>query len=157
MFLKKILSYPYRCKDVLPLFGRNSTSFDIYTQSYLSTLPSQTRVIEFNFLQTPYLQKYADAVTGKGALFYNCYNFIGGTIARIFLPVLNERVVYSHDTRAHGGKAEDMTVCYALWIRSIRLSQISGCHGLIINLCFSMVTMLNQPVYISRSLTAKEN
>ena len=104
MFLKKILSYPYRCKDLFPLFGWNSASFDIYTQSYLSTSPSQTRVIEFNFLQSPYLQRYADTVTRKGAPLYNCYNFIGGTIARICLPVLNERVVYSHDTRAHGVK-----------------------------------------------------
>ena len=53
-------------------------------------------------LQPPYLQKYADAVAGKGAPLYNCFDFVGGTIACIYIPVLNERVVFSHDTRVHG-------------------------------------------------------
>ena len=58
----------------------------------------------FYSLQPPYLQKYADAVAGKGAPLYNCFDFVGGTIACICIPVLNERVVYSHDTRVHGVK-----------------------------------------------------
>ena len=52
ILLKKRPSYPYRCKDVLPLFGRNSSLFDIYTKFYLSASPSQTRVTEFIFLTT---------------------------------------------------------------------------------------------------------
>ena len=55
-------------------------------------------------LQPPYLQKYADAVARKGAPLYNCFDFVGGTIACICKPVLNERVAYSHDTRVHGIK-----------------------------------------------------
>ena len=54
-----------------------------------------------NFLQPPYLQKYADAVAGKCAPLYNCFDFVVGTIARICLPVLNERVVYSHNKRVY--------------------------------------------------------
>ena len=42
----------YRCKNMLPLFERNSTSFDIYTRFYLSTSPSQTRVRKFIFFTT---------------------------------------------------------------------------------------------------------
>ena len=38
MFLMKRISYLYRCKDVLPLFGRNSTSFDIYTLFFIYQL-----------------------------------------------------------------------------------------------------------------------
>ena len=45
------------------------------------------------FLQPPYLQRYADGVAGKGAPLYNCFDFVGGTIIRICIPVLNERVV----------------------------------------------------------------
>ena len=52
ILLKKRLSYPYRCKDVLPLFGRNSSLFDICTQFNLSASPSQTRVTEFIFFTT---------------------------------------------------------------------------------------------------------
>ena len=51
------------------------------------------------FLQPPYLHKYVDAVAGKGATLYNCFDFVGGTIVRTCIPVLNERVVYSHYTR----------------------------------------------------------
>ena len=54
------------------------------------------------------------------------------------------------------GKTEDMAVYYALWIGSIKRSQLSGCHGLINNLCFYIETMLDQSVYICRSLTAKD-
>ena len=47
------------------------------------------------FLQPPYLQRYKNAVAGKDASLFNCFDFVGGTIARICGPVLNERVVYS--------------------------------------------------------------
>ena len=59
-------------------------------------------------------------------------------------------------TLKSSGKAEEMTVYYASWIGSIKLGQLSGWYGLIINLCFYMETMLNQSVYKCRSLTAKE-
>ena len=55
-------------------------------------------------LQPPQLQKYADAVAGKGEPSYNCFGVVAGTIACICIPVLNERVVYSHNTRIHGVK-----------------------------------------------------
>ena len=61
-------------------------------------------------LQPPYLQKYADAVAGKGAPLYNCFDFVGGTIACICIPVLNERVVYSHDTRVHDVKFQTVVL-----------------------------------------------
>ena len=32
--------------------------------------------MEFIFLKPPYLQRYADAVAGKGAPLYNCFNFV---------------------------------------------------------------------------------
>ena len=48
------------------------------------------------------MQKYADVVAGKGEPLHNCFD--SGTIACICIPVLNERVVNSHDTRVHGVK-----------------------------------------------------
>ena len=55
-------------------------------------------------LQPPCTQRYADAVAGKGPPLYNCFDFVGGTIARICRPILNERVVYSHNTRVQDAK-----------------------------------------------------
>ena len=53
-------------------------------------------------LQPPYLQKYTDAVAEKGAPLYKCFAFLGGTIACIYIRVLNERLVCSHDTLREG-------------------------------------------------------
>ena len=61
-------------------------------------------------LQLPYLQKYADAVAGKGAPLYNCFDFVGGTIACICIAVLNERVVYGHDRKMHGVKFQTVVL-----------------------------------------------
>ena len=61
-------------------------------------------------LQPPYLQKYADAVARKGAPLYNCFDFVGGTIACICIPVLNERMIYSHNTRVHGAKFQTVVL-----------------------------------------------
>ena len=64
---------------MLPLFGRNSISFDIYTQFYLTASPSQAHRLDlwnFYILQPPYLQRYADAGAGKGAPLYNCFEFV---------------------------------------------------------------------------------
>ena len=41
---------------------------------------------------------------------YNCSDFVGGTIARICRPILNERVVYSHDKRVHGIKFQTVVL-----------------------------------------------
>ena len=56
------------------------------------------------------MQSYADAVAGKGAPLYNCFDYVGGTIARICRPVLYERMVYSHDTRVHGVKFQTVVL-----------------------------------------------
>ena len=65
------------------------------------------------FLKPPYLQRYADAVAKKGAPLYNCFGFVGETIARICRPVLNDRKVYNHDTRVHGVKFQTK---FAKWL-----------------------------------------
>ena len=57
-----------------------------------------------NFLQQPFLHRYADAEAALGTPLYNCFDYVGGTIAPSCKPVLIERVVYSHDTRVHSSK-----------------------------------------------------
>ena len=42
-------------------------NFVLYLHLILFINVTITRVMEFMFLQPPYLQKYADAVAGKGA------------------------------------------------------------------------------------------
>ena len=41
--------------------------------------------MELIYLQPPYLQRYVDAVAGKGAPLYNCFDFVRGTITRWYI------------------------------------------------------------------------
>ena len=63
------LSNPWRCKDMVPLFEWNPTglclifTLDFLYQRHHHRLESW----DLFFVQPPYLQRYADAVAGKGA------------------------------------------------------------------------------------------
>ena len=105
ILLKKRLSYRYRCKGMVPLFGQNPhrTSFDTCTRFYLSTSPLQTRVTEFIFFTTATFTEICKCSSWKRCT-YNYFDVFDGTIARICRPVLNERVVQSHHTKIHGVK-----------------------------------------------------
>ena len=116
ILLKKRLSYPYIYKDMVPLFGRNSTELHLlFTLDFIYQRHHQ-RQESWNlyFLQPPFLQRYADAAAGKGAPFLNCFDFVDGAIARICRPVLNERMVYSQHTRVRGVKFQ--RVVFAKWL-----------------------------------------
>ena len=80
---------------MISLFGRNPTKLClIFTLDFIYQC-HHYRLETWNvcFLQPPYLQRYADAVAGKGAPSYNCFDFSDGTIAPVCRPVLNKRVV----------------------------------------------------------------
>ena len=104
ILLKKRLSYPYRCKDVLPYLGEIQVCLIFAHNLIYQRHHHRLELQNLYSLQPPHLQKYADEVAGKNAPLYNCFDFVGGTIARICISVLHERVVYSHDTRVHGVK-----------------------------------------------------
>ena len=83
---KERFSYLYRCKDVVLLLGRNPTELRwIFILKFILFICHHHRLESWNlyFLQPPYLERYADAVAGKGALLCNCFDFVDGTIARI--------------------------------------------------------------------------
>ena len=115
-------------------------------------------------MQPSYLQRYVDAVAGKGAPLYNCFDFVGGTIAHICRPVLNKRVVYSHGIRVHGVKFQSVILPNDLIINLERQWEgrrhdcgLCFCwHGLIINLRFYMETMLNNPCTSSGPLPPRK-
>ena len=56
---------------MVPLIGGSSTSFDVYTPFYLNQCHHhRLELWNLYFLQPPYLQRYVDAATGKGAPLY---------------------------------------------------------------------------------------
>ena len=103
---------------MLPLFGQNPTEFRlIFTLGFIYH-HHHHRPQSWNlfFLQPPYLKRYADAVAGKGAPLYNCFDFVDETITRICRSVLKERVVHSHRTRVHGAKFQSVVLSNGLII-----------------------------------------
>ena len=110
----------------------NWTSFDIYTPFYLPVSPSQTRVMEFIFFINAILPKICRCRTGEGAPLFSCFNFVDRKIACICTPLLNERVVYSHHTRAHKSDLLNQRQ-WLIWLN---------------NPHFYMETMVNKSVYI---------
>ena len=104
IFLKKRIPYPYRCKDIVPLFERNPTddlrlifTLDLIYQRHRHRLESW----KFQFLQLSYLQRYVDPVAGKGAHYITV------------LTLLMEQLlvfVYSHHTRVHGVKFQSVVL-----------------------------------------------
>ena len=142
-----------------PMVKLNWTSFYIFSRLYLWTSPSQTRVMEFIFFTTAYLQRYADAVAAKGTPLYNCFDFVHRTIAGICRPVFNERVVFSHHTRVYGVKKFQSVVLSNGLIINLEGQWEDLRHDCVlcfINLCFYMETMINQSMLICRPLIAKE-
>ena len=80
---------------MVSLFGRNPTELCLILTldfAYQRHHYSQESWNSY-FLQPPYLQRSANAVAGKGAPLYNCFDFIDGAIARVCRPVLTKRVV----------------------------------------------------------------
>ena len=60
---------PCRCKDMVQLFERNPTGLRlIFTLDFLyQRHHHRLESWDLFFVQPPYLQRYADAVAGKGA------------------------------------------------------------------------------------------
>ena len=103
---------------MLPLFGQNPTEFRLIFHSVLFiiiTITDYSHGIYF-FLQPQYLKRYADAIAGKGAPLYDCFDFVDETVTRICRSVLKERVVYSHRTRVHGAKFQSVVLSNGLII-----------------------------------------
>ena len=84
--LLKRASYPYRCKDMILLFGRNPIELYLIFTLYF-TAAIFTEICTYS--------------SRKRSPLYNCFNFVDGTIARIFKTVLNERAVYSRHARVN--------------------------------------------------------
>ena len=80
------------------------TLFDIYTRFYLSTSPSQTRVMEFIYFTTTIFREICRCSSWKKWPLYNCFDYVDGTIAHICRLVLNKRVIYSHHKKVYGVK-----------------------------------------------------
>ena len=102
-FMDTIEEETFLSLEMVSLFERNPTELClIFTLDFIYQCHHH-RLESYNyyFLQPPCLQRYADAVAGKGAFSYNRFDFVDGTIPRVYKPVLDKRGGYEATTQRY--------------------------------------------------------
>lgn len=110
--LLRRFAYPCRLSDLIPRFGRSvpelseiisevsSHIFDNY--GYL------LRSLDQPWLQPNCLQRFADAIYGRGSALSNCWGFVDGTVRPIARPGEHQRVLYNGHKRVHALKFQSV-------------------------------------------------
>ena len=113
MLLKRV-AYPCRYSDMIPRFGRPVSVMSLVTNqvmNYLFDIHGH-RITEWNqdILSPPTLQRYALAISQKGAALDNCFGFIDGTVRPISRPGEHQRLVYNGHKRVHALKFQSLAL-----------------------------------------------
>lgn len=112
--LLKRFAYPCRYSDMIPIFGRPVPEISMISNEVMDWMYENHghRVTEWNhtILNAAALQKYADAVSNKGAALDNCFGFVDGTVRPICRPDQNQRIVYNGHKRVHGLKFQSVVL-----------------------------------------------
>ena len=98
-----MLAYPCRLSDMIPRFGRPVSVIFLITKDVMDYIYDVHGhlITQWNqdLLNPAALQRYADAISGKGALLDNCFGFVDGTVRPISRPSEHQRIVYSGHKR----------------------------------------------------------
>ena len=113
MLLKRV-AYPCRYSDMIPRFGRPVSVMSLVTNqvmNYLFDIHGH-RITQWNqdILSPPTLQRYALAISQKGAALDNCFGFIDGTVRPISRPGEHQRLVYNGHKRVHALKFQSLAL-----------------------------------------------
>ena len=158
--LLRRFAYPCRLSDLIPRFGRfvpelseiisevSSHIFDKY--GYLF------RSLDQPWLQPKCLQRFADAIYGRGSALSNCWGFVDGTVRPIARPGEHQRVLYNGHKRVHALKFQSVVAPNGLianlygpvgetfhmsWIFSYCINIIDGNPQYLINIYFCMIEL----------------
>ena len=117
MLLKRV-AYPCRYSDMIPRFGRPVSVMSLVTNqvmNYLFDIHGH-RITQWNqdILSPPTLQRYALAISQKGAALDNCVGFIDGTVRPISRPGEHQRLVYNGHKRVHALKFQSLALLNGL-------------------------------------------
>ena len=113
MLLKRV-AYPCRYSDKIPRFGRPVSVMSLVTNqvmNYLFDIHGH-RITQWNqdILSPPTLQRYALAISQKGAALDNCFGFIDGSVRPISRPGEHQRLVYNGHKRVHALKFQSLVL-----------------------------------------------
>lgn len=111
IFLRR-LSYPNRFYDLTFMFRRSEAELSFICKEVLQFIYNRHGHLLHNlnrrWLRKHDLEKYAAAISNKGAPLMNCWGFIDGTIRPTCRPTKNQRLVYSGHKRVHGLKFQSV-------------------------------------------------
>ena len=112
--LLRRLTYPCRYSDLIPRFGRPVPELSMIYNIVLDYIYSTQghRITQWNntILDPVSLERYAVAISDKGAALDNCIGFIDGTVRPICRPGELQRVVYNGHKRVHALKFQSVTL-----------------------------------------------
>ena len=113
MLLKRV-AYPCRLSDMIPRFGRPVSVISLITNDVMDYIYDVHGhlITQWNqdLLNPAALQRYADAISGKGAPLDNCFGFVDGTVRPISRPGEHQRIVYNGHKRVHALKFQSLSL-----------------------------------------------
>lgn len=113
MLLKRV-AYPCRLSDMIPRFGRPVSVTSLITNDVIDYIYDVHGhlITQWNqdIMNPGALQRYADAISRKGAPLNNCFGFVDGTVRPISRPGERQRIVYNGHKRVHALKFQSLSL-----------------------------------------------
>lgn len=113
MLLKRV-AYPCRLSDMIPRFGRPVSVTSLITNDVIDYIYDVHGhlITQWNhdIMNPGALQRYADAISRKGAPLNNCFGFVDGTVRPISRPGERQRIVYNGHKRVHALKLKSLSL-----------------------------------------------
>ncbi|CAH3017456.1 unnamed protein product [Porites evermanni] len=112
--LLKRVAYPCRLSDLIPRFGRPVSVLSLISNDVIDYIYDVHghRITQWNrdLLNPGALQRYAEAISGKGGPLDNCFGFVDGTVRPISRPNERQRIVYNGHKRVHALKFQSLSL-----------------------------------------------
>ena len=112
--LLKRVAYPCRLSDLIPRFGRLVSFISLISNDVIDYIYDVHghRITQWNrdLLNPGALQRYAEAISGKGGPLDNCFGFVDGTVRPISRPNEHQRIVYNGQKRVHALKFQSLSL-----------------------------------------------
>ena len=111
----KWVAYPCRLShDLIPRFGRPVSVLSVISNDVIDYIYDVHghRITQWNrdLLNPGALQRYAEAISGKGGPLDNCFGFVDGTVRHISRPNERQRIVYNGHKRVHALKFQSLSL-----------------------------------------------
>ena len=93
---------------LIPRFGRSVPEFSEIISEVSSHIFDNYGYLLRSLDQPDCLQRFADAIYGRGSALSNCWGFLDGTVRPIARPGEHQRVLYNGHKRVHALKFQSV-------------------------------------------------